>query len=176
MSYVRENGLARARRRRERRSMAILVFSLLLVVGAIVFAAAFMSRPTVTSNPCATPTKTVAPPEASFALNVYNAGGKKGAAGTTADALRTHNFNVSVVSNDPYRKTITGVGEVRFGPEGASLAKQYVAKYAPGAKLVEDGRDGKSVDVVVGPNFPTITPAPKTESPSVSCDPSKAST
>ena len=45
MSYVRDNGLARARKRRERRSIAILVFCALLVLGAIVFAATFISSP-----------------------------------------------------------------------------------------------------------------------------------
>lgn len=169
MSYVRDNGWARARRRRERRSLAVLVFSALLVVGGIVFAAAFVSRPTVAANACAGPTKKAVVPQAQFVLNVYNAGGAKGAAGAVAEALRTHEFNVGVVANDPYKKSVSDVGEVRFGPGGADQAKRYVAQYAPGTKFVEDGRDGQSVDVVVGPTFPTIQPAAQTPTPTRSC-------
>lgn len=85
MSYVRDNGLARARKRRERRSIAILVFCALLVLGAIVFAATFISSPSKQSGPCPNGTVSSAPPEiASFTLNVYNASGSKGAAATAA--------------------------------------------------------------------------------------------
>jgi len=104
MSYVRDNGLARARKRRERRSIAILVFCALLVLGAIVFAATFISSPSKQNGPCPNGTVSSAPPEiASFTLNVYNASGSKGAAGTAAEALRTHGFRMGVVGNDPYQ-------------------------------------------------------------------------
>ena len=167
MSYVRDNGLARARRRRERRSMAILIFSALLVLAAIVFAMTSM-RGSSKSSASNCPSQTV-PATKKFVLNVYNAGGAKGSAGQAADALRTHDFNVGVVGNDPYKKKIDGAGEVRFGPEGKQAATTYVAKYAKGAKLVQDGRDGNTVDVIVGPQFPKIQPAPATESSSTSC-------
>ena len=170
MSYVRDNGLARARKRRERRSIAILVFCALLVLGAIVFAATFISSPSKQNGPCPNGTVSSAPPEIeSFTLNVYNASGSKGAAGTAAEALRTHGFSMGVVGNDPYQHSEDGVGEVRFGPDGAALAKRYVATLVPGAKLVQDGRDGNSVDVVVGSSFPTIAAAPASPSPSPVC-------
>lgn len=157
MSYVRDNGLARARKRRERRAMTILGLCALLVIGSIVFAATFMSKPSTKSGPCPSGTVSTAPdPRALFVLDVYNAGGPKGAATAAGDAFRTHGFQLGVVGNDPYRRDVKGAGEIRFGPEGASRAKQYVAPLVPGATLVEDGRDGKSVDVAVGPEFPTI--------------------
>lgn len=76
---------------------------------------------------------------------------------------------MGVVGNDPYQHSEDGVGEVRFGPDGAALAKRYVATLVPGAKLVQDGRDGNSVDVVVGSSFPTIAAAPASPSPSPVC-------
>ena len=173
MSYVRDNGLARARRRRERRSIAILIFCGLLVLGGVAFATAFMARtPKTTSAACPGGSASAHVPETKkFITNVYNAGGQKGAAGNAAEALRTHDFSVGVVGNDPYRKKIDGVGEVRFGPDGKANAERYVSKYAPGANLVEDGRDGSTIDVVVGPTFPTIQPAPQTESATPTCVP-----
>lgn len=169
MSYVRDNGLARARRRRERRSLAVLIFSALLVLGSIVFALAFMGsspKPATTSCPSSA---TTTPPTKKFVVNVYNAGGAKGSAGAAADALRSHNFSVGVVGNDPYKKTIKGAGEVRFGVQGRDAANKYVRQYAPGATLVEDGRDGTTIDVVVGPQFQSIKPAPETDASNNPC-------
>lgn len=170
MSYVRDNGLARARKRRERRSIAILVFCGLLVLGSIVFAATFISSPSKQSGPCPNGTVSSPPPErASFTVNVYNASGSKGAASTAAETLHTYGFTMGVIGNDPYRHTDSDAGEVRFGPEGADLAKRYVATLVPGARLVQDGRDGNSVDVVVGASFPTVPTAPASASPSPVC-------
>lgn len=170
MSYVRDNGLARQRRRRERRSMAILAFCGLLVVGAIVFAVAFVSQPTTSSGPCPNGTVSVAPPAQSlFVTNVYNAGGPAGTAARAATALKSHSLQPGVIGNDPLGKTISGVGEVRFGPDGESAAKKYVAVYVPGATLVNDGRDGDSVDVVLGKQFPTIPVAASSSSPAPHC-------
>lgn len=168
MSYVRDNGLARARRRRERRSIAILAFCALLVVGAIVFALSFVSKPTPHPGACPNGTVSAAPsPQSEFVTNVYNASGPKGAASNAAEALKSHSLNVGVIGNDPYQKTLSGVGEVRFGPQGRENAKKYVATYASGASLVEDGRDGSSVDVVLGQQFPRLEVAqsPKASKP-----------
>lgn len=167
MSYVRDNGLDRARRRRERRSVAILGLCALIVVGAIVFAVTFMSS-TSKKGACAGQTQSASPASA-FTLNVYNGGGQKGAASAASEALHTHELRIGVVGNDPYRKSISGVGEIRFGPDGAAKARQFVAKLVPGATLVQDGRDGTSVDVVVGPTFPTITKAAPKPTPSSTC-------
>ncbi|WP_322613293.1 LytR C-terminal domain-containing protein [Dermacoccus abyssi] len=170
MSYVRDNGLERARRRRERRSLAILTLCALLVIGSVVFAATFMSQPSKPkAGECPSGTTTSLPPQATFPVNVYNAGGPKGAAGDAADALRTYEFNVGTVSNDPYKKKISDVGEIRFGPGGAHNAKKYVEPRVPGARLVQDGRDGAGVDVVVGPQFPTLEKAAEKPSASPSC-------
>lgn len=172
MSYVRDNGLERARRRREQRSLAILIACGLLVIGAIVFAATFMSKPSGSAKNAACPTgtaSTVVPAESTFTLNVYNSGDTKGAAGEAANALRSHEFSVGVVGNDPYRRSVQEAGEIRFGPSGAVKARQYVAKYAPGAKLMEDGRDGTSVDLVIGPDFPSIQAASSSPSTTVVC-------
>lgn len=169
MSYVRDNGLARARRRREQRSLAILVFCALLVVGSIIFAVTFMSK-SGSSSACPNGMQTAAaPPEGRFTLNIYNAGGAKGTAGDLAKALKSHNFSIGVVGNDPLHKTLANAGEIRFGPEGADAAKRYLAPLLPGAQLVNDGRDGTTVDVASSSNMPSVSTLPSQSSSSVPC-------
>lgn len=150
--------------------MTILALCALLVVGAAVFAATFMSKPAKPkAGACANPSASARPAQSRFSVNVYNGGGPKGAAGDAAEALRSHDFSVGAVNNDPYRKKITNAGEIRFGPQGAENAKKYVAPQVPGATLVQDGRDGTSVDVVVGPEFPTLSTASADATPSLKC-------
>lgn len=150
--------------------MTILAFCALLVVGAVVFAAAFMSQPAKPkAGACPSGASGARPPQSSFTVNVYNGGGQKGAASDAADALRTYDFSVGAVGNDPYRKTLSGAGEIRFGPSGAENAKKYVAPRVPGVSLVEDGRDGTGVDVVVGPQFSPLSKAAATASSSPTC-------
>lgn len=108
-------------------------------------------------------------PESKFELNVYNANGPKGAAGDAAKAFKTYHFDVTSVANDPYKTTQNGVGVIRFGVDGAKFARDYVAKHVPGAQLIQDGRDGTSVDVVLGKTFPALTPAPSPTSTKPVC-------
>lgn len=172
MSYVRDNGLARARKRRERRALTILAVCGLLVVGSIVFAMTFISTPKKQAGPCPHGTAGAPAPEsAGFTLNVYNAGGPKGVAGSTAEAMKSHQLTIGSIGNDPYRAKLDGTAQVRFGPEGASMAKKYVAPLVSGAVLVDDGRDGSSVDLVVGSQAPSIASAPASSSPKPVCKP-----
>lgn len=157
MSYVRDNGLASSRRRRERRTLAILTFCGLLMVLAVVAAAVVMSQSGKKAVACPNGTVSVPPPAQSlFVLNVYNAGGPTGAAGDAAMALHSRSFDTGTVGNDPLKKKLTDAGEIRFGPDGAGNAK-LAAALVPGAHLVNDGRDGSSVDVVIGKTFPKLS-------------------
>ncbi|RNI20650.1 LytR C-terminal domain-containing protein [Flexivirga caeni] len=162
MSYVREDGLAHARRRRQRRSIIVLVVAVLLLFGALFYALAFMRKSTESSpsasSSCAV--TTTAPPQSIFTLNVYNASSDSGVAKRTAAALQTHGFTIGTVSNDPYKESLSGVGQIRFGPKGKKDATTYVEKYLHGATLVQDGRTDDSVDVVLGDEAPTIKSAP----------------
>lgn len=162
MSYVRDNGLASARRRRERRTLAILTFCGLLMVLAVVAAAVVMSQSGKKTVSCPNGTVSVAPPAQSlFVVNVYNAGGPSGAAGEAASALHSRSFDTGTIGNDPLKKKLSDAGEIRFGPDGAKGAK-LAAALVPGAHLVDDGRDGSSVDVVVGKSFPKLSVVPST--------------
>ncbi|PWJ27419.1 LytR cell envelope-related transcriptional attenuator [Branchiibius hedensis] len=161
-------GLERARRRRERRTLIAIVGALILVGVAVTYAAAYVTGLAPGSKPPAPPAscvRTTPPPapQSLFTLNVYNASKDQGVAKRTAAALRSRDFTVGAVSNDPYGEQLDGVGELRFGAAGAAYAKQYVLPLFPGATLQQDGRTGTSVDVVLGGDAPSVsegTPTP----------------
>ena len=164
MSYVREDGLAHARRRRQRRSIIILIITVVLVFGAFAYAWGYISSsgspdPSASSSCAVT---TTAAPQSIFILNVYNASSDTGMANRTAIAMQSRGFNVGTISNDPYKESLSGVGQIRFGPKGKKNAVEFVKKYLPGASLVQDGRTDDSVDLVLGDDAPAIKSAPPT--------------
>ncbi|TWE10089.1 LytR C-terminal domain-containing protein [Rudaeicoccus suwonensis] len=167
MSYVRDTGLGRARQRRHRRSTIVVVLAAVLVVVGLVLAVSYITTRSngASAATCQTSTQTL--PQGSFVLNVYNASSDTGRAKRIALAMDSRGFDVGVVSNDPYGESLSGVGQVRFGPAGAAYAKKYVAQYMPGAQLMQDGRTGTSVDLVLGeqaPNITAVTQSPIAES------------
>lgn len=167
-------GLERARRRRERRALALILGALVVVGVGVTYAAAYVAGIAPGSQPEAPPAScqvTVpAPPQSTFTLNVYNASKDQGVAKRTAAALRTRDFSVGSVSNDPYGEKLDDVGELRFGAAGAAYAKQYVLPLFSGARLQQDGRTGTSVDVVLGADAPTVTEGTPTPTPTLPAD------
>lgn len=164
MSYVRGDGLAHSRRRRRRRAILVLLVTVLVVFGAFAYALGYIktsnkATPTASSSCDVTSTP---PPQSIFVLNVYNASSDTGVAKRTSFAMQSHGFNIGTVSNDPYREKISGVGQIRFGPNGKKNATDFVKKYLPGAQLVQDGRTDDSVDMVLGNQAPAIKTAPPT--------------
>ena len=108
--------------------------------------------------PCVSTTVTpgtALPKPATVTANVYNATDRAGLARTTATTLRTRGFGIGSVANDPLGKTITTIGELRYGAKGrdnALLLRYYVV----GATLVEDQRNDATVDVVLGLKYKGI--------------------
>jgi len=111
-----------------------------------------------TPLPCITITPTAnaaLPAPAKVKTNVYNSTATKGLARKTAAQLKAQGFVIATVANDPNGQIAKGVGEIRHGTAGLAGA-QLLALYLPGAKLVDDGRDGATVDVAVGPEFGAV--------------------
>ena len=111
------------------------------------------------------PAPAVAP--ADVQINVYNATARNGLASTTARQLREQGFVIVDVANDPSRKAIPGVAEVRAKDD--SLIAYLVLAYVPGATLVSDTRTDESVDLVVGDQFQAITLPAAPPTPPVVC-------
>jgi hypothetical protein len=106
-------------------------------------------------GPCQTtmvsPAETL-PQSSKVRINVYNATSRVGLAGDTAKVLSARGFKIQAVANDPLKSAINGVGEIRYGKKG-ELSAQLVEFYLPGANLVNDGRNSRVVDVVLGDKF-----------------------
>jgi hypothetical protein len=85
-------------------------------------------------------------------INVYNSTKRVGLAGDAAKLLGVRGFKIAKVENDPLGVVIEGEGEIRYGPKGEAGAK-LMAYHFPTATLINDGRKGKRVDVVLGQQF-----------------------
>lgn len=108
--------------------------------------------------PCSTtmidPAK-VLPRSEKVKINVFNATKRKGLAAETALALKLAGFKIVTVENVPDGRRIDGFAELRHGPKGLKQA-QLLHFYLPDAVLVEDTRNDKVVDVVLGKEFSVI--------------------
>jgi hypothetical protein len=153
-----------------RRRHPVATGFLVLLMMAVLFAATFgavrllkgdSGTPSASgSSPatCVTATATPGaslPKPATVTANVYNATDRAGLARSTAATLRTRGFGIGSIANDPLAKTLTNVGEIRYGPSGkdnALLMRYYVV----GATLVLDQRTDTTVDVVLGQKFKAI--------------------
>lgn len=104
-----------------------------------------------------TPPPTVAPKL--IYLNVLNGTDRAGLADEVAARLERRDFHIISVTNSHSQDPITGVGQVRYGPNGKAVA-DTVAKQVPGVSLVKDGRTDPSVDLVLGPRFDGLVKLP----------------
>lgn len=93
-------------------------------------------------------------------VNVYNATPRTGLAASAASSLQRQGFNVATIDNDPLGRTLTNVGEIRYGQSGLDGAL-LASKRLPGARLVLDDRMDASVDMVVGKQFRAVKVPPK---------------
>jgi hypothetical protein len=94
----------------------------------------------------------VLPRASRVSVNVYNSTKRVGLAGDAAKILGVRGFKITEVKNDPLGIVIQDQGEIRHGPKGEASA-ELMAYHFPGATLVNDGRAGKRIDVVLGTKF-----------------------
>lgn len=167
MSHVVESAASR-RHRRNRRTAIILVILVAALAGAFYYAASYMNRPsTPAAEACPTSAPTGAAPApiapGQVTVNVFNATNRAGLAADTAKNVKSRGFVIAAVSNDPAKKKIDGVGEVRFGPNGKAGAELVVA-LLDGVTPQQDTRADASVDLVIGNGFKALNAAPTTTS------------
>ena len=164
MSEVVEEGADTYRVRRQRRSTIVIVIVVLSLAGAFYYASSYWRASEPKPGPCTTePIPDVLEP-ADVSVNVYNATSRKGLAAAIAKEARKRGFQVKSVANDPKDKTIKGVAEIRFGPEGKASAA-LLRKHVPKAALVADKRQGDTVDLVAGNAWKSFGPAPAIPTP-----------
>ena len=127
-----------------------------------------VATPQVSCPPTAPPPTVVAP--AKVKVNVYNATERRGLASAVATQLKKRGFKVGKVSNDPLKRTVTGLAEVRSSTTGADAART-VGAHVGQVVLVPDQRKDASVDLVLGATFKKLVP-PKAAAAAVTPTPS----
>jgi len=167
VDQLHESGASIHRRRRRRRAAITLTLVALVLLGTFTYAAAYFqgwvgtrASKIAASSSCqaTTPVEALTPP--AVTVNVYNSTNRAGLAGSVAKLLRTQGFKVVDVANDPLGRSISGVGEIRYGPAGKAGATLVGARLS-GAKVVLDSRTDATVDLVLGKTFKALTVPPK---------------
>jgi LytR cell envelope-related transcriptional attenuator len=158
-------GSRRARRGGRSRHTGRNVFVLLLVLTAAAAGVLWLWNPDTKTpvaaqqRPSCPPTQTAPTVVAAHAvhLNVYNATKRRGLANDVAKELRKRGFVVGKVSNDPAKRKVTGIAEVRASTAGAAAARTVGAQVTSFV-AVPDQRKDASVDLVLGAGFHTLRP------------------
>jgi hypothetical protein len=102
------------------------------------------------------PAPAALPAPATVTVNVFNATGRKGFAAATAAELRKRGFVIGKVANDPLRRTLTGVGEVRGATKNRNQIT-VVAAYAESIIKLEDAkRKDSTIDLTLGARFTVL--------------------
>ena len=144
---------------RPRRGLRLVV--LVVVLAAVALAAGawwhyVLREDDQVATPRVSCPPTVAPPTVipvrQVRVNVYNATQRRGLAATVASELKRRGFRVGTVANDPLKKKVTGLGEIRSGQPEEGAART-VAAHVGQVVLVPDRRTDASVDLVLGATF-----------------------
>ncbi|HEX5595659.1 MAG TPA: LytR C-terminal domain-containing protein [Micromonosporaceae bacterium] len=141
------------------------VRALVIVAGLVVFALVFVVITVVrdTQNdprsaaecPEDYPRADIALREAKdIKINVYNSTDGVGLASSVAANFKNRSFQVLKAGNDPLKKGVDGVAELRFGPKGVGSAHVLRAYFLDQAEPVYDpNRPDDVVDVALGAEF-----------------------
>ncbi|NIS36859.1 MAG: hypothetical protein GWN07_38680, partial [Actinobacteria bacterium] len=73
-----------------------------------------------------------------------------------ARTLREQGYVILDVANDPRRRSVTGVAEIRAASQSSEV--ELVMSQFPGAVFLQDQRQDDSIDVVVGQSFQQVGP------------------
>lgn len=87
-------------------------------------------------------------------INVYNGTDNIGLAENVGTNFQNRDFQVLAKGNDPLKKGVEGVAELRYGPEGVGSAHVLRAYFLDQAEPIYDPeREDDVVDVVLGEAF-----------------------
>lgn len=163
MGYVRTAGMSTAARRRRRRTALVLTALIGIVAAVGLYAAAYYmgwlgdgDAKTNDQTNITTSAPMLAPEDVT--VNVYNASGAPGIAGSTAQALSAHGFVIDAVDNAPAGTEVPAIAEIRHGADNLEAA-QLLQTLVPDATLVADTREIDVVDLYIGTNFVEVKPA-----------------
>ncbi|WP_412539735.1 LytR C-terminal domain-containing protein [Longispora sp. K20-0274] len=96
------------------------------------------------------------PAPADIKVNVFNGTDQVGLAQGVSDSLKQAKFQVLSMNNDPKRKTIKGVVELRYGPKTVGAAQVLRAQFLIDQDTPDEfdpARTDDVVDVVLGQSY-----------------------
>ena len=170
MMSLRDSPIRRGNPKRPAWLLPTLIAVAVLVVLAVLFAVFSLFRGSSgdeaasdalpVPSPCVTVMvvpASVLPEPSQVTVNVYNSTPKSGLASDTATELRARKFVIGKVANDPKKKRIKGVAQIRYGKKGEQAA-QLVLFYVPGAELVQTKRKSATVDLSIGNTYSGLAP------------------
>jgi hypothetical protein len=155
-SGVEASPRARAEDRRRRQTLTFLgLFGFVALVGFIALGNwlewwTIGGRPHSVTIIC--PAQSVTDP-ALTKVNVYNTTARFGLASAVAKELRTRNFSVLSVGNQPQSKPIQVIAIIRYGPPGKAAATTVARQFPGKVQMTQDSRDNRTVDVVLGQRY-----------------------
>lgn len=160
MSEVEEGEPIEYHVRRQRRSTITIIVILLALAGAFYYASTYFRESTPKPSACTTETAAPQLRPRDVTVNVYNATARKGLALSTSKVVAQRGFKIAAVANDPAKKAIKQVAQIRYGPDGEDPAK-LLASHLPGSVLVKDKRKGETIDLALGNAYKALGPVPK---------------
>lgn len=119
---------------------------------------------------CAIPEPTEGPEPEDVSVNVYNATSINGLASSTARELREIGFVILDVANDPDRRTISEVAEVRASSQDDPAVVLVMSQF-PGSVFRGDERTDETIDIVLGNSFTEVGPQPEEPDPESTVEP-----
>jgi len=154
--------LARARQRRQTYTF-LGVFAFVLLVGLIALGNWRQWWTIGGSSPATAaicPVQTVIDPELTN-ISVYNGTNRNGLAAAVAKELQRRDFRVLSIGTEEQSKPLRTVLEVRFGPDGRRAAHTVALQFPAQVKMVDDGREDETVDIVIGEKYKAMVSAKK---------------
>jgi hypothetical protein len=115
------------------------------------------SRAGATASCPAVTTAPAAPAATTVRVNVFNATERRGLAAAVASQLRRRGFRVGKIANDPAKRPVAGVAEVRSSVAGAAAARTVAAQIGRYVAVRDQRRDA-TVDLVLGSSFTALRP------------------
>lgn len=153
----RGRAFAPPRRRRRHTGPWLTLLTVLAVITIVVWWKVLGTQPAGPVAACgAQPTTQLAKVTAkSVQVRVYNGTTKSGLAKTVATDLTKRGFTIAATGNDPLGRTLTGSGEIRYGPSGTQQAL-LLSFQIPGVTLHADNRTDAVVDFAIGPGYTAL--------------------
>jgi hypothetical protein len=143
-------------RRHRQNNTFLVVIALVLLIGFIALGN-WMQWWTIGGKradaaPVLCPVQKVSDPDLTR-VNVYNGTTRHGLAAAVAKELQRRKFHVLSIATRAQNKPIKAVAVLRYGDHGTTQAHTVALQFPAKVLLIRDGRDSRTVDVVLGEKY-----------------------